>query len=165
MYPGRVCKAKVLRLNFVTLGSVVVSVLAFECRRSLVLIPGHVKHETIKLVTGMCLFSTKTGSINELEQRLVNYGPVWCVLSPVYTIQVLHPSLHSRKLGSRKLEFKFVYTRCKNFLWIHTSFGGRYNKQNGIFLRRGGCCPLYCIIMYNCTAKEIKRQKELNMGS
>ena len=36
-------------------------------------------------------------------------------LSPVYTIQVLHPSLHSRKLGSRKLEFKFVYTRCKKF--------------------------------------------------
>jgi hypothetical protein len=26
---------------------------------------------------------------------------------------VLHPSLHSRKLGSMKLEFKFVYTRCK----------------------------------------------------
>ena len=50
MYPGRVCKAKVLRLNFVTLSRVVVSVLAFECRRSLVLIPGHVKHETIKLV-------------------------------------------------------------------------------------------------------------------
>jgi hypothetical protein len=41
-------------------------------------------------------------------------------LRPVYTIQVLHPSLHSRKLGSRKLEFKFVYTRCKKFWWIHT---------------------------------------------
>jgi hypothetical protein len=36
-------------------------------------------------------------------------------LSPVYTIQVLHPSLHSRKLGSRKLEFKFMYARCKKF--------------------------------------------------
>ena len=56
MYPGRVCKAKVLRLNFVTLSSVVVSVLAFECRRSLVLIPGHVKHETIKLVP-LCVSS------------------------------------------------------------------------------------------------------------
>jgi hypothetical protein len=32
------------------------------------------------------------------------------------------------------------------------------------FGRRGGCCPLYCIIMYNCTAKEIKLQKEVNMG-
>jgi hypothetical protein len=27
----------------------------------------------------------------------------------------LHPSLHSRKLGSRKLEFKFVYTHARNF--------------------------------------------------
>jgi len=39
------------------------------------------------------------------------------------------------------------------------------NKQNGIFGRRGGCCPLYCIIMYNCTAKDIKLHKEVNMGS
>ena len=29
----------------------------------------------------------------------------------------------------------------------------------------GECFPLYCIIMYNCTAKEIKLQKEVNMGS
>ena len=93
------------------------------------------------------------------------YKPWLSYLRPVYTIQVLHPSLHSRKLGSRKLEFKFVYTRCKKFWWIHTSFGGRNNKQNGIFWSRGGCCPLYCIIMYNCTAKEIKLQKEVNMGS
>jgi hypothetical protein len=34
-----------------------------------------------------------------------------------------------------------VYTRCKKFWWIHTSFGGRYNKQNGISRRRGGCFP------------------------
>jgi hypothetical protein len=42
---------------------------------------------------------------------------------------------------------------------------GDTTKQNGIFGRRGGCCPLYCIIMYNCTAKEIKLQKEVNVGS
>jgi hypothetical protein len=48
---------------------------------------------------------------------------------------------------------------------IHTSFGGRYNKQNVIFGWRGWCCPLYCIIMYNCTTKEIKLQKEVNIGT
>jgi hypothetical protein len=54
-----------------------------------------------------------------------------------------------------------------DFIEIHpiVSFGGRYNKQNGISGRRGGCFPLYCIIMYNCTAKEIKLQKEVNMSS
>ena len=111
--------------------------------------------------TDMTTTFYQEGSIGQI--KLVSPPPPLThthILSPVYTIQVLHPSLHSRKL-----EFKFVYTRCKKFWWIHTSFGRRYNKQNGISGRRGGCFPLYCINMYNCTAKEIMLQKEVNMGS
>jgi hypothetical protein len=54
-----------------------------------------------------------------------------------------------------------------DFIEIHpiVAFEAIYNKQNGIFGSRGGRCPLYCIIMYNCTAKEIKLQKEVNMDS
>jgi hypothetical protein len=75
--------------------------------------------------------------------ELVKY--YWIVLFKERPSLLSGHSLHSRKLGSRKLEFKFVYTRCKKFWWIHTSFGGRYNKQNGIFGRRGGWCKT-CIV-------------------
>ena len=54
---------------------------------------------------------------------------------------------------------------ARNFDEYTQVLAGDTTKQNGIFGRRGGCYPLYCIIIYNCTAKEIKLQKEVNMGS
>jgi hypothetical protein len=58
------------------------------------------------------LFGNDEININE---NYMIFNKVGHILSPVYTIQVLHPSLHSRKLVSRKIEFKFMYTRCKKF--------------------------------------------------
>ena len=67
-------------------------------------------------------------------------------LSPVYTIQVLHP----RKLGSRKLEFKFVYTRCKKFdEYTQVLVGDTTNKMSFLGGEEGAalCIALLCTIV------------------
>jgi hypothetical protein len=63
--------------------------------------------------TPKCRKKTVTWT-NEMIEDLIDFIEIHPIVA-VYTIQVLHPSLHSRKLGSRKLEFKFVHTRCKKF--------------------------------------------------
>jgi hypothetical protein len=54
-----------------------------------------------KEVTPTCRKKTVTWT-NEMIEDLIDFIEI-------------HPIVASRKLGSRKLEFKFVYTRCKKF--------------------------------------------------
>ena len=63
-------------------------------------------------------------------------------------IQVLHPSLHSRKLGSRKLEFKFVYIHdARNFdEYTQVLAGDTTNKMTFLGGEEGAalCIALLC---------------------
>jgi hypothetical protein len=84
--------------------------------------------------------------------------------SPVYTIQVLHPSLHSRKLGSRKIEFKFVYTRCKKFdEYTQVLAGDTTNKMAFLGGEEGAalCIALLCTIVLR---RRLSSKKRSTMG-
>ena len=86
----------------------------------------------------------------------------------------LKPGIHDTSFAS-KSPFKktwikktwiqvCVYTMQEILMNTH-KFLREIQQTNGISGRRGGCFPLYCIIMYNCTAKEIKLQKEVKVAS
>jgi hypothetical protein len=100
----------------------------------------------------------KTLQSMDLSDLVVYWGIIrysmWVnlILSPVYTIQVLHPSLHSRKL-----EFKFVYTRCKKYTQVLA--GDTTNKMACFGGEEGAalCIALLCTIVQRRRLSSKKR--------
>ena len=82
------------------------------------------------------------------------------VLSPVYTIQVLHPSHHSRKLGSRNLNSSLCTHDARNFdEYTQVLAGDTTNKMSFLGGEEGAalCIALLCTIVLRRRLSSKKR--------
>ena len=85
-------------------------------------------------------------------------------LSPVYMIQVLHPSLHSRKLGSRNLNSSLCIHDARNFdEYTQVLAGDATNKMAFLGGKEGAalCIALLCTIVVR---RRLSSNKRSTMG-